>query len=123
MTLPSVRSALFIPGVSWLSFIVAALSFLSPVLFRSLVHAGVFIPRSFSLYLRSPFDYPFSYQPKRTSYILALTYSGLMPVVFPAANFPSHPFRSRRCATLPFISIRTLSNYCKCIIYTSNETL
>lgn len=77
VTLPSVRRGLFIPGVSRLSFIVAALSFLPS--FPS--------PRSSFYYPASSLLPPSSsFLDTIPTALGALTYSGLMPVVLPSST-------------------------------------
>lgn len=109
MTLPSVRWGLFIRGVSRLSFIVAALSFLPSFLplhlpsfqLLSILSLYISVP---SLSLSSPS--PLSISPpvlvRGTYYILALTYSGLMPVVvLPSPNLPFTPSNEHCLPTAP----------------------
>jgi len=85
VTLPSVRWGLFIRGVSRLSFIVNALSFLP----FSFISFSFFPLRMFllCLHLLSLDIITSSFlSPRDTNYIPALTYSGLMPVVLPSPN-------------------------------------
>lgn len=82
VTLPSVRWGLFIRGVSRLSFIVDALSFLPfPFISFPLLPSCMFL-LSLSLSASSSL----SLSPRDTNYIPALTYSGLMPAVLPSPN-------------------------------------
>lgn len=112
VTLPSVRWGLFIRGVSRLSFIVAALSFVPSFLpLRPLpfISFPFFLSCTFLLLLSLSLVLSLLFSPSditacpcaRTYYIPALTYSGLMPVVLPFPNLLSAASNEHRLPTAP----------------------